>query len=139
MADEKRILLVDDDPDFVEAVSYFLEAEGFVVLKAYDGQEGIRVAKTERPDLILMDIMMNERTEGFFAIHEIRRDPALRQVPIFVVSSLCTRLPDFEIPLSGGWLEHDMFFSKPVDTGQLLSRIRQRIGNAPVKAPAECA
>jgi CheY-like chemotaxis protein len=77
-----------------------------------------------------MDIMMGERTEGFFTIHEIRRDPTLKNVPIFVLSSFCTRLPDFEIPSSGGWLAHDMFFAKPVDTVQLLEKIRQHIGKA---------
>jgi DNA-binding response OmpR family regulator len=130
MEDKKRILMVDDDHDFVEAVSCFLEANGFAVSRAYDGAEGIRLAKMERPDLILMDIMMNERTEGFFTIHEIRRDAALQSVPIFVLSSFCTRLPDFEIPSSGGWLAHDMFFAKPVDTLQLLEKIRQRVGKA---------
>ena len=130
LRDEKRILIVDDDDDFAEAVSCFLEAHGFTVFRAHNGVEGIRLAKVRQPDLILMDIMMNERTEGFFAIHEIRRDPALKSVPIFVVSSLCTRLPDFEIPSSGGWLEHDMFFAKPVDMAQLLEKIRQRVGAA---------
>jgi CheY-like chemotaxis protein len=130
MQDKKRILMVDDDQDFVEAVSCFLEANGLTVLRAHDGKEGIKLAKMERPDLILMDIMMGERTEGFFTIHEIRRDPALKNVPIFVLSSFCTRLPDFEIPSSGGWLAHDMFFAKPVDTVQLLEKIRQHIGKA---------
>jgi CheY-like chemotaxis protein len=121
---------VDDDQDFVEAVASFLEANNFIVHRAHSGAEGIRVSKMERPDLILMDIMMGERTEGFFAIHEIRRDPALKSVPIFVLSSFCTRLPDFEIPSSGGWLTHDMFFAKPVNSAQLLERIRQRVGEA---------
>ena len=128
MQDEKRILIVDDDHDFVEAVSCFLELNGFKVLRAHDGPEGIKLAKMERPDLILMDIMMNERTDGFFTIHEIRRDPASQNVPIFVVSSFCTLLPDFEIPTSGGWLTHDMFFTKPVNMSQLLEKIRERVG-----------
>ena len=126
MLDEKRLLIVDDDRDFAEAVGYFLETNGFTVFRASNGPEGVRLAKLHRPDLILMDIMMNERTEGFFAIHEIRRDAALKNVPVFVLSSFCTRLPDFEIPSSGGWLAHDMFFAKPVDTVQLLEKIRQR-------------
>ncbi len=130
MQDKKRILIVDDDRDFVEAVACFLEANDLAVFRAYDGREGVTVAKTERPDVILMDIMMNERTEGFFAIQEIRRDPALKTVPVFVVSSFCTRLPDFGIPSSGGWLTHDMFFAKPVDPVQLLAKIRQRTADA---------
>jgi CheY-like chemotaxis protein len=125
---KKRILIVDDDWDFVEALAVFLEANGMAVARAHDGNQGVKLAKMDRPDLILMDIMMGERTEGFFVIHEIRNDPALRNVPVFVVSSFCSRLPDFEIPSSGGWLENDMFFAKPVDTGLLLEKIHQRIG-----------
>jgi DNA-binding response OmpR family regulator len=128
--EEKRILIVDDDRDFAEAVACFLEANRFTVFKAHDGKEGVKLAKLERPDLILMDIMMNERTEGFFTIQEMRRDPDLKNVPIFVISSFCTHLPDFEIPQSGGWMAHDMFFSKPVDLVQLLEKIRQRLGKA---------
>jgi len=128
MQEQKRILMVDDDQDFAEAVSCFLEAKGLTVFRAHDGKEGVKLAKMERPDLILMDIMMGERTEGFFTIQEIRRDPALKDVPVFVLSSFCTRLPDFEIPSSGGWLEHDMFFAKPVDMAQLTENILHRIG-----------
>jgi CheY-like chemotaxis protein len=120
--------MVDDDRDFSEAVTSFLEANGLKVFRANDGKEGVKLAKMERPDLILMDIMMGERTEGFFTIQEIRRDPALKDVPIFVLSSFCTRLPDFEIPSSGGWLAHDMFLAKPVDMVQLMENILQRIG-----------
>ena len=125
---KKRILIVDDDRDFVEALAVFLEANELSVARAHDGNQGVKLAKMDRPDLILMDIMMGERTEGFFVIHQIRSDPALRNVPVFVLSSFCSRLPDFEIPSSGGWLENDMFFAKPVDTGLLLEKIRQRIG-----------
>jgi twitching motility two-component system response regulator PilH len=130
MPNQKRILMVDDDCDFVEAVACFLEANGLTVFRAHNGADGVRLARLERPDLILMDIMMNERTEGFFTIQEIRRDPALKNVPIFVISSFCTRLPDFAIPATGGWLSHDMFFAKPVNTVQLLEKIRQRIDQA---------
>ncbi len=129
-AEAKRILIVDDDRDFVEAIACFLEAHGFAVARAHSGEEGTRQAKLERPDVILMDIMMSDRTEGFFAISEIRRDPALKNVPIFVVSGLCTRLPAFEVP-EGAWMAHDVFFSKPVDTGQLLEKIRHWTGQAP--------
>ena len=130
IAGNKRILMVDDDEDFVEAVACFLEANGFTVFRAHDGQEGVRLAKVERPDLILMDIMMTERTEGFFAIREIRRDPEINRIPIFVLSSFCSRLPDFELPAAGGWLAHDMFLPKPVNTAHLLEKIRQRLGKA---------
>jgi len=128
MWEQKRVLIVDDDQDFAEALSCFLAANGFLVSRACDGPEAVKLAKMEQPDLILMDIMMNERTEGFFAVREIRRDPALEKTPIFVLSSFCTRLPDFQIPSSGGWLSHDLFLAKPVDLKHLLEKIRQRLG-----------
>jgi DNA-binding response OmpR family regulator len=128
--DEKRILIVDDDEELVEVTAQFLQAHGYGILKAYSGAEGVRVARQERPQLILMDIMMSERTEGFFAIQEIRRSPEVSSVPIFVVSALCGRLPDIDIPPSGGWLAHDLFLPKPVDMGHLLEKVRQRIGTA---------
>jgi DNA-binding response OmpR family regulator len=124
-----RILIVDDDTDFVDAVAAFLEANQFTVFRAHNGPEGVKLAKMERPDLILMDIMMTERTEGFFAIQEIRRAEELEGVPIFIVSSFCAHLPDFEVP-QGGWLAHDLFLPKPVNLAHLLDHIRRRIGAA---------
>ena len=76
-----------------------------------------------------MDIMMNERAEGFRAIRDIRRDPELKRVPIFVVSAFCTQLPDLEAA-EAGWLAHDAFLSKPVDTQHLLEKIRRWTGVA---------
>jgi CheY-like chemotaxis protein len=81
----------------------------------------------ERPDLIIMDIVMSERTEGFFTVQEIRRTPELETVPIFVLSSLYSQVPDFRISPDSGWLAHDEFLSKPVDMPVLLEKIRQRI------------
>ena len=125
---EKRILIVDDDRDFVEAMQTFLEATGFTVLKAHNGRDGVKLAKLERPDLILMDIMMDERTEGLFTIQEMRHQEELKGVPIFVLSSLRAQMPDFGNPLDKVWMAHDEFLSKPVDMVQLVEKIRQRIG-----------
>lgn len=133
----KIILIVDDDHDFVEAVSAFLEANGYLVLKAYDGREGLKLARLQRPDLILMDVLMGERTEGFFTVHEIRRAPQLSGIPIFVVTSMYSEVADFRIAPAAAWLAHDEFFAKPVDLPALLERIRERLGeNKPAVEPA---
>ena len=130
----KKILIVDDDHDFAEAVSSYLEAQDYVVFKAHEGREGLKVAKIERPDLIIMDIVMNERTEGFFTVQELRRTAELKAVPIFVMSSLYSKITDFGVPPDSGWLAHDEFFSKPVDMPALAEKIRQRIGEGEAKA-----
>lgn len=126
---ETRILIVDDDVEYAGVIAAFLEAHGFSVLQAHTGDEGVRLANAHGPSLILMDIMMNERAEGFRAIHEIRRNPELKRVPIFVISAFCTQLQDLEIP-EDGWMEHDAFLSKPVDTQHLLEKVRRWVGIA---------
>jgi CheY-like chemotaxis protein len=122
---EQRILIVDDDADFVEAASSFLEANGCIVFKAHNGREGLKQARLERPDLIIMDIIMDERTEGFFTVREIRRTPGLESIPIFVLTSLYEAVPDFRVPPDTCWLAHDQFFSKPVNMAQLLEKVRE--------------
>lgn len=128
MTRDPRILLVDDDRDLIAALDTYLEAHGYTVLQAHDGREGLRVAKVARPDLVIMDVMMDERTEGFFAIQNIRRVPGLATVPIFVLTSLYSPPTGFAVPPDAGWLEHDAFFPKPVDMPALLEAIRSTIG-----------
>jgi len=120
----KKILIVDDDTDFVEAVSSFLESKDYSVFKAHDGQEALKLAKMEHPDLVIMDVMMTERTEGFFVIQEIRRTPDLAKVPVIVLSSLWSSDTDFKIAPGSDWLGHDKFLPKPVDMSELLDEIR---------------
>jgi DNA-binding response OmpR family regulator len=133
-SEAEKILIVDDDRDFVEAVATFLEAHDYVVLKAYDGREGLKLAKVELPDLILMDVIMKERTEGFFTVQEMRRVPALKKVPIFIVSSLYSQVPDFRISPQSSWLAHDDFLPKPLDMAELLGKIQRRLAERPRNA-----
>ncbi len=130
---QRKVLIVDDDADFRTALSTFLEAQGYRVIQASDGRQGLALAKMERPDLILMDIIMTERTEGFFSVQEIRHEEELKDVPVFVLTSLYSKEPEFQVPPDKAWLAHDEFFSKPVDLTLLAEKIRQRIGG-PEKA-----
>lgn len=122
-----RILIVDDDHDFSESTATYLRAHGLDVVQAYDGQEGLKAARLHRPDLILMDIMMEERTAGLFTVQQLRRDPVLRDVPIIVMSSLYSDVPGFRIESDPGWMGHDEFLPKPVDLDHLLDRIQARL------------
>ncbi len=130
----RKILIVDDDLDFVESLSSFLQTQGYVVLRALDGKEGLKVAKMERPDLIIVDIVMKERTEGFFTVQELRRTAELKTVPIFVLSSLYSKVTDFGVLPESGWLAHDEFIHKPADLAVLAEKIRQRIGKGAAEA-----
>jgi DNA-binding response OmpR family regulator len=124
------ILVVDDDPDFSASVATFLRVQGYEVLQARGGRQGLELARRHPPDLILMDIMMGERTEGLFTVRQIRRDPALERIPIFVVSSLYTDLPGFRIRPEQGWMGHDEFFPKPVDLDRLLACVEAHLAGS---------
>ncbi|MDH3290173.1 MAG: response regulator [Gemmatimonadota bacterium] len=118
-----RILIVDDDADYVAAVGAYLEANGFTVVTAANGQEGLRMAARHRPALIIMDVMMGDRTEGLFAVNELRRLPGLERTPIIVASALYTTEPEFTVPPEAEWLAGATFLGKPVDLSVLLERI----------------
>jgi CheY-like chemotaxis protein len=131
MNEPKRVLIVDDDPDFVSAIEALFQASGCEVRSASNGEEGIQAAKTFRPDLILLDVMMRERTEGFFALQEIRRSTLLRQTPVIVVSSIYADLPAFRVSPEAGWLPANLFLPKPVDPTRLLDEARRLMEAAP--------
>ncbi len=127
MSEPKKVLIIDDDPDFVSAIETLLESEGFGVRHAVNGREGLELARTLQPDLILLDVMMTERTEGFFALQELRRIPALSRTPVIVISSIYTEEPIFRVSPEAGWLPANLFLPKPVDPGRLLEEARRLI------------
>jgi CheY-like chemotaxis protein len=120
-----RVLVVDDDPDFRESLCSFLKAQGLSVAEASNGQEGLRLAMLEHPDVIIMDIMMKERTEGLFAVQRIRRTSGLERTAVFVVSSLYSHPAGLSISPERAWMGQDEFFAKPVDMSLLLGKIRE--------------
>lgn len=136
MSEVRQIVLVDDDDDYAAAVTAFLELHEYVVHRAKDGREGLALAKRVKPDLVLMDVMMEERTDGFFAVQNLRRTPGLEDVPVFMVSSVYAAAPEFQVRPDRGWMAHDEFFTKPVDLPALLHSIVSRIGGDGVGGPA---
>ncbi len=132
----KRIVLVDDDDDFAEAVKTFLEMHGYEVHRASDGTSGVTLAQRVHADLVLMDVIMDDRTDGFFAVHNLRHTPGMEQVPVFVVSSVYTATPNFQVTPDRSWLGTDKFFPKPMDMQALLKAIAGTIGGDGVGALA---
>jgi two-component system alkaline phosphatase synthesis response regulator PhoP len=121
MSDAKTVLIIDDDPDFVRPVRFLLESAGYRVATAANGRDGLALAKTMRPDLILLDVMMQERTEGFFTLERIREVPALGTTPVIVISSIYTDHPVFSVNPDAGWLPADLFLPKPIDPERLVA------------------
>ena len=123
MSEPKTILIIDDDPDFVRAMRHLLESRGHLIRSASDGQQGFDAARDIRPDLILLDVMMRERTEGFFTLERIRSTPAIRSTPVIIISSIYTDVPSFRVDPEAGWLPADLFLPKPVDPARLLAEV----------------
>ena len=123
MSEPRTILIIDDDPDFVAATEHLLESCGHAVRTAADGRQGYELARTIAPDLILLDVMMTERTEGFFTLERIRQTPALERTPVIVISSIYTEYPSFRVDPDAGWLPADLFLAKPVDPARLVTEV----------------
>jgi len=121
--EKKKILVVDDEPDMVKMLRMSLETASYEVIAAYDGQEGIDKTKKERPDAIIMDLMMPEK-DGFMACKEIKNDPECAHIPILVLTAISDHLTQTRYAKSMGLeLEAEDYIDKPVDPNFLLERL----------------
>ena len=136
MNEPKAVLIIDDDSDFVKAIKALLEPSGYKVRSAANGRDGLELAKTTKPDLVLLDVMMSERTEGFFVLQEMRRIPALSKTPVIVLSSIYSDEPVFRVDPETGWLPADLFLAKPVDPARLLTEVTRLTGESPSEKPS---
>ncbi|MFQ6058879.1 MAG: response regulator transcription factor [Anaerolineae bacterium] len=124
---EKRvkILLIDDDPDFVEATKIVLESGAYQVATAYDGREGLAKAREDKPDLIILDIIM-PAPDGFMVCEELKADPELAKVPVMMLTSLSERLGETSYSVTQGlMLEAEDYVDKPVSPPELLRRVEK--------------
>jgi two-component system alkaline phosphatase synthesis response regulator PhoP len=123
MEKKAKILLVDDDVDFVEATKIVLESKPYEVIVAYEGGEGLQKARKENPDLILLDIIMPVK-DGFTAAEQLKKDPQLSKIPVVMLTSFSTRGAGTGIPRSrGATLEVEDYIEKPVTPEELLRRV----------------
>ena len=123
MGDSKpRILIVDDEPDLVAVLRLGLQMEGFEVLEAGDGEEGLRKAQQEKPDLVVLDLML-PRMDGYQVCRTLKFDARFKTLPIFILSARPGE-KDKRLALEMG---ADVFIGKPYDLKDLVKRIRQRL------------
>jgi len=122
-----RILVVDDDPDYVEVTSTVLKAHGHQVLRAASGKQGLEVLRKEKPDLVLLDVMMSYVLDGLDVTEQMSQDEDLKHIPVLMISSLpSTRyaemFPTDRYVAIDGWL------SKPVAPDELLQQVTRLLG-----------
>ncbi|MHB1356855.1 MAG: response regulator, partial [Anaerolineae bacterium] len=119
-----NILIVDDDPDFVEVTRLVLEAEGYRICNASSGRLALQTARANPPDMIIMDVIMEGILDGWDAMRQIRSEPRLRDLPILVVSSITSTDYIGLIPTDEDF-RIDNFFSKPVTPTQLTAEVKR--------------
>src|SRR5512134_3206234 len=88
-----KILVVDDEPDMVEMIKAALEGAAHQVISAHDGQEGIAKARSEKPDAIILDIMMPVK-DGFAACKELKGDPSCQDIPVLILTGVSEHFAD---------------------------------------------
>ncbi len=124
-----KVLMIDDDPDFRASVKSLLESHGHTVLEAGSGKEGLRQVLECKPDVILLDIMMESDVEGYGVTYSLkyREEYAeFREVPLFMVSSI-EESPDERFPLSAEaeMIRPDRYLTKPLDIPRFLQLLEK--------------
>lgn len=124
----KRILVIDDDIDLVEVIRMTLEKEGYEVLDAQSGSRGLELAITENPDLILLDVMMEDLDEGFQVAYKLRQDNGTRDIPIVMMTAVADQTGfTFDPGKDADFLPVDEFLEKPVSPRKLVDTIRKHL------------
>jgi CheY-like chemotaxis protein len=127
---QARILLVDDDADFVASTRTVLESKNYEVIVAVNGDDGLRKAREEKPDLILLDIIMPIE-DGFTAAEQLKKDPKLAEIPVLMLTSFSTKGSGTGIPRSRGYsLEAEDYLEKPVSPQDLLTVVAKHLEKA---------
>ena len=130
MERKAKILLVDDDADFVESTQTILEAKPYDVIVARQGDEGIQKARDESPDLILLDVIMPVK-DGFTAAEQLKKDPKLSSIPVVMLTGFSSKGGGSSIPKSRGYtLEAEDYLEKPVTPKDLLAAVEKALKRA---------
>jgi two-component system alkaline phosphatase synthesis response regulator PhoP len=124
----KKVLMIDDDPEFVDAISNLLDAKGYEVHTASNGKDGVAKAKAENPDIILLDVMMTTKNEGFNVARELHEDQKLATIPIIIMTGIRREMNlPFGFEPDETWLPVKKVLEKPVKPEVLLSAIADNI------------
>jgi len=122
-----RILVVDDDPDIVETITLVLEGADHAVVSAFSGKEGLRKAREENPDLIILDVMMETKRKGIEVARELRREPRFAGTPILMLTGVKeeTGLGFKQEAGDEAWLPVDDYCEKPLKPEVLIQKVEQ--------------
>ena len=119
-----KILIIDDDPDFVIATKIILEKNNHEVKSASSGNEGVICAKKEKPDLVILDVIMDTVLDGLSVSQRMHDDPDLSNIPIIMVTSIANT--DYaELFPTDEYIHINAFMSKPITSGDLIRQVNK--------------
>ncbi len=124
----RKVLVIDDDATFVEAVTTLLEAKEYAVVSAENGQEGFQKAKSESPDIILLDVMMTHKTEGFDIARNLKSTPETKDIPVVMITGIRKEMNlPFGFEPDEDWLPVKVLLEKPIKPELLLKAVEENI------------
>jgi CheY-like chemotaxis protein len=125
MGERKRLLIIDDDPDFVEGISSILEGADYAVDAEYNPDDGYEALQTKPPDMLLLDIRMGRGAEGITLARKIRKDPELREIPVLIITGIREQIAFLfpGEPVHPRFVAVDELVEKPVEPEFLLDRV----------------
>ncbi|MGD8499931.1 MAG: response regulator [Phycisphaerales bacterium] len=124
-----NILIIDDDPDFVEITKVILETKQYNVRFAYNPEEGFARLEEEIPDALILDVMMGKGADGFIFARKIRKDPRFAQMPILMLTSMREQT-GFDFPgerIHSKFLPVDDYIEKGIEPEALLEKVEQQL------------
>jgi len=135
MSERKQLLMIDDDPDFVEGIKSILKAT-YDVDVAHNPKDGLAALQTKRYDLLLLDIMMGRGAEGVMIARKMSKDPKLREIPVLIMTGIREQIAFLfgSQALHPHFVEVDELMEKPVEPKLLLERIEALLKAASQKA-----
>jgi len=121
-------MIIDDDIDLVEAMRIILESAGYEVIDAQEGAKGIEILKKEKPDLLILDVMMGTQDEGFHVAYQLRSDEETRDLPIIMVTAVGTQTGyNFDLSRDESFLPVNEFIEKPVNPHALIEAVKRNL------------
>jgi DNA-binding response OmpR family regulator len=131
MSKKTKILLVDNDVDFIDLNKAVLENSGFDVAVAYSGAEGLDKVRFDRPDLIVLDLMMEKHDTGFGIAKALKADPTSKNIPILMLTAVGSETGmDFSQDLDGYWMKTDDYANKPLLPEDLVKKINELLARS---------
>lgn len=126
-----KILIIDDDQDIIESMKTVLESKKYDVIFALSGEEGLKMVKQDKPDLIILDIMMETRDKGFDVAREIKKQNEYKDIPILMLTAVKEKM-GFDFRKEAGdqdWLPVDDYTEKPLKPRELIDKIEKLLNS----------